>query len=206
MFTRTAFTAFALTLLVAPRVARANEPTPATTPPDKATSQESPRANFDAEPAVALPMGDRANATGPALGGLIGGSYGLSDRWELVSHAGYLAGAATSTQVAGVSVSSSVSYAPLLGGVRYYLVDPGNIRPYAMAEAGVVLVSVSSSASATQGSASDSGSSVYLGGAASLGLLLDVVDVRAALMTADLGHAGSSTSALLSLGFRFAEF
>lgn len=202
-----AATAFAIAMLAGSTAsAKADEApgAPATSPDKAAASDQAPRVHIDAEPAVAVPIGNLASVTGPALGGLVGGGYTLGDRWELVGHAGYLAGASTSAQVAGITVSSSVSYAPLLGGVRYYLLDPGAIRPYAMAEAGVILVSSAASAGGGGSSASSSDSSVYFGGAASLGLQLDVIDLRAGLFTADLGHAGTSTSGLLTLGFRFA--
>lgn len=208
MFARIATTAaFALALLIASRTARADEaPQPPAATPDKtgASEEQSPRVHIDAEPAIAIPFAPLATATGPGIGGLVGGGYTLSDRWELVGHAGYLAGASTSTQVAGVSVSSSLSYAPLLGGVRYYFVDPGVVRPYLMVEAGPVLVSSSVSAGSSDSSGSSSASSLQVGGAASLGLQLDIIDVRAALFNADVGHAGNSASTLLTLGFRFA--
>lgn len=199
----------ALVLVAACPPAFAEEPSQAPraaeAPAAPATTEAKPRAHVDAAPVAALPLGDLASSTGPALGGMLGVSYDLDDRWDLVFHGGYLAGATTSYQLAGVSVSSSLSYAPVLGGVRYYLVDPGAIRPYASAEAGAMFVNASSSASSGAGSAAGSGVSTYLGGAVSLGLQLDVLDVRAGLMTADLGHAGTSTSGLLSLGFRFAS-
>jgi hypothetical protein len=208
MFARTAIAILALATLAAPRSARADEAlaTPPASPDKTGSEAMPPRFHIDAEPSAALPIGSLAAATGPALGGFIGVGRTLDDRWELVGHAGYLAGTATSLQIAGGSVSSSLSYAPLLGGVRYYLTDPSAIRLYAMAEAGVVLVNGSSTAVGNDVAAADSGSSVYFGGAASIGLQLDVMDLRAGLLTADLGHAGSSTSGLLSLGFRFASF
>jgi hypothetical protein len=156
----------------------------------------------DAEPGVALPLGDLALATGPALGGFVGGSYALDDRWEVVGRAGYLWGASTKMQVAGVSIGSSLSYAPVLAGARYYLLDPGAVRLYLAAEAGAVLVVASENGTGGDGS----GSSLYLGGAASVGMQVDLLDLRAGLLTADLGHAGTSTSALMTLGFRFAAF
>ncbi|HTR96873.1 MAG TPA: hypothetical protein VMH61_03140 [Candidatus Acidoferrales bacterium] len=57
------------------------------------------------------------------------------------------------------------------------------------------------------GSGGDSSdSSLHFGGAASVGMQVDLLDLRAGLLTADLGHAGTSTSALITLGFRFAAF
>ncbi|HEX8796608.1 MAG TPA: hypothetical protein VF765_36910 [Polyangiaceae bacterium] len=190
----------ALILLLGPSLARADEAPP---PPDAAAVVEGPpRVHIDAEPGVALPLGDLAHVTGPAIGGLVGGGYTLGDRWELVGRTGYLWGTSTRLQVPGVSVGSSLSYAPVLAGVRYWVLDAGTIRPYAMAEAGAFLV-----IAGTTGSGGDtSGSSLYAGGAASLGLLVDVLDLRVGLLTADLGHAGTSTSALATLGFRFAAF
>jgi hypothetical protein len=208
MFVRATQVAIAIALVAASQSAFAEEPSqaPAAAAPAEATpSSTKPRVHVDAAPVAALPIGDLATTTGPALGALLGVSYDLNDRWDLVFHGGYLAGATTSYQLAGVSVSSSLSYAPLLGGVRYYFVDPGAIRPYAMAEAGAMFVNVSSSASSSVGSAGASGESTYLGTTASVGLQLDILDLRAGLMTADIGHAGTSTSGLLSLGFRFAS-
>jgi hypothetical protein len=134
---------------------------------------------------------------------MLGFTYELDDRWDILFHGGYLAGSTASYQVGDVSVTSSLSYVPLLGGVRYYLSSPGAIRFYGSAEAGAMMVSVSSSASSGAGSAWGSGSSTYFGGAASLGLQGDILDVRAGVLTADLGHAGTSTSGMLSLGLRF---
>lgn len=209
MFVRTTQIAIALALVAASQSAFAEEPpaAPAAVAPAEAPSSPTatPRAHIDAAPVAALPLGDLATVTGPALGGMIGISYELADRWELVFHGGYLQGATTSYQLAGVTVSSSLSYAPVLGGVRYYFVDPGTIRPYASAEAGAMFVNASSSAASGAASAGASGETTYLGTTVSLGLQLDILDLRAGLMTADLGHAGTSTSGLLSLGFRFAS-
>ena len=208
MFVRATQVAIAIALVAASQPAFAQEQSeaPAAAAPAEATpSSTKPRVHIDAAPVAALPIGDLASATGPALGGMLGVAYDLDDRWGLVFHGGYLAGASTSYQLAGVTVSSSISYAPVLGGVRYYFVDPGAIRPYALAEAGAMFVNVSSSASSSAGSAGGSGESTYLGTTVSLGLQLDILDLRAGLMTADIGHAGTSTSGLLSLGFRFAS-
>jgi len=208
MFVRATQVAIAIALVAASQPAFAQEQSeaPAAAAPAEATpSSTKPRVHIDAAPVAALPIGDLASATGPALGGMLGVAYDLDDRWDLVFHGGYLAGASTSYQLAGVTVSSSISYAPVLGGVRYYFVDPGAIRPYALAEAGAMFVNVSSSASSSAGSAGGSGESTYLGTTVSLGLQLDILDLRAGLMTADIGHAGTSTSGLLSLGFRFAS-
>jgi len=210
MFVRATQVAIAIALVAAcqPAFAQESSEAPAAAAPAEATPSSTstkPRVHIDAAPVAALPMGDLASATGPALGGMLGVAYDLDDRWDLVFHGGYLAGASTSYQLAGATVSSSISYAPVLGGVRYYFVDPGAIRPYALAEAGAMFVNVSSSASSSAGSAGGAGESTYLGTAVSLGLQLDILDLRAGLMTADIGHAGTSTSGLLSLGFRFAS-
>jgi hypothetical protein len=202
MIARTIQVALALTLLVASTSpARADDSTPVA--PGGAPVEHPSRTRIDAEPGFALPLGDLARTTGPALGGLVGGSYVLDSRWDLVGHLGYLAGTSiTAIQVAGVSVGSSLSYAPVLAGARYYLLDPGAVRLYLMAEAGALVVVESETGTGGDSSAS----SVYLGGAASAGMQLDVLDLRAGVLTADLGHAGTSTSALMTLGFRFASF
>jgi len=198
MIARTNHGALALTLILGTTsLARADDSPPV---PDAAPGTHPSRGHVDAEPGVALPLGDLATVTGPALGGFIGGSYALDERWEIVGRAGYMWGASTKMQVAGVSMGSSLSYAPVLAGARYYLLDPGAVRLYLAAEAGTVLVVSSESGPGGDGS----GSSFYVGGAASVGLQVDLLDLRAGLLTADLGHAGTSTSALMTLGFRFA--
>ena len=200
MFARTIQGALAFTLILGTTsLAHADDSPPVA---DAAPAGRPSRAHVDAEPAVALPVGDLAQVTGPALGGFVGGSYALDDRWEIVGRAGYLWGASTNLQVAGLSMGSSLSYAPVLAGARYYLLDPGAVRLYLAAEAGAVLVVASES-----GTGGDSsGSSLYFGGAASVGMQVDLLDLRAGLLTADVGHAGTSTSALMTLGFRFGAF
>ncbi len=165
-----------------------------------------PKAHFGAALTAAIPLGDLGSATGPALGALLEWTYDLDDRWSLAASGGYLAGGTTTTQVGDASVTSSLGYAPLLGGVRYYFSDPGFARVYALGQAGIVFVNTSTSASSSAGTAQASGTPNYFGSAAWLGVQLDFVHLRAGLLTADLGHAGSSSSALLSLGFTFASF
>lgn len=198
MFTRTIPCALALTLtLGTTSLARADEPAPL---PDGAPGEHASRLHLDAQPGVALPLGDLSRATGPAIGGFVGGGYTLDDRWEIGARAGYLWGASTKLQVADVSVGTSLSYMPVLAGARYYLLDPGALRLYVAAETGAIVAVASAS-----GSGGDrSGSSFNVGGAASLGVQIDVLDLKAGLLTADLGHAGTSTSTLMTLGFRFA--
>jgi hypothetical protein len=210
MFIRATQVAVAIAIVAACQPAFAEEPSqapPAPAAPAESTpSSTKPTMHLDAAPVAALPLGDLANVTGPALGAMLGVAYDLDDRWGLVFHGGYLAGATTSYQVADVTVNSSISYTPLLGGVRRYFTEPGAIRLYGAVEAGAIIVNVSSNASGSAASASASGESTYLGGTASMGLQLDILDLRAGVLTADLGHAGTSTSGLLSLGFQFASW
>jgi len=208
MLARTTQFALVSAVLLGSHLASAEEAAPdgpASADASPAT-EAAPPLRLDAAPAVALPMGDLASATGPALGGLVGGSYAVSDVWDVVGHLGYLAGATTSVQVSDVSLSSSLSYAPLLGGARYYFTDAGLLRPYAMGELGAVLVVSSASASAQGASGSGSASNGYLCSALSLGAQIDILDLRAGLFTADVTHADTATSALLTLGVRFASF
>jgi hypothetical protein len=100
MIARTIHGALALTLILGTTsLGRADDSPPA---PDAAPgTQHPPRVHLDAEPGVALPLGDLAQVTGPAIGGFIGSSYALGDRWEIVGRAGYMWGASTQMQVAG---------------------------------------------------------------------------------------------------------
>jgi|SRR5579883_629228 len=198
MIARTAPGALVLTLILGTTaLARADESPPVA---DSTPGGHPSRVHLDAQPGVALPLGDLSLATGPALGGFVGGGYTLDDRWEVGGRVGYLWGASTKLQVAGASIGTSLSYAPVLAAAKYYLLDPGAVRLYLAAEAGAVLVV--SSASGAGGDAS--ASSLDFGGAASVGMQIDLLDLRAGVMTADLGHTGTSTSALMTLGFRFA--
>jgi len=208
MFVRATQVAIAIALVAASQPAFAEEPSeaPASAAPGDANAPApKPSVVLDAAPAVALPYGDLVNATGPALGGMFGLSYSLDDRWDFVAQGGYLAGATASYQLAGVTASSSLSYAPMLAGVRYYFSGPAFVRLFALAESGVVVVNGSSSASSGVGSSMTSGVSPYIGGSASIGMQFDILELRAGLLTADIGHPGTSTSGLLSLGFRFAS-
>lgn len=212
MISRTSVIAslFAVAAVALPRVAHADDAKAAATPepssnPDREPSEHPSPWSIDVAPALAMPMGNLGSATGPAIGGVGGGSLALRDSWDLVGHVGYLQGTTTSTTVAGVSVSSSVSFTPVLAGLRYYLTDPGWPRLYAQGEAGIVVAGASVSVSEGSTAASGFSSSSHAGSALSLGMQLDMLDVRAGLFTADLSHADSSTSVLMSAGLRFAS-
>jgi len=87
--------------------------------PRPVPSQEAPHTyRLLAEPVVTVPLGAFAQVTGPGVGALIGGDYRLSDAWRLTARAGYVQGSETSIPVAGLSLKSSVSYAPVLAGAR----------------------------------------------------------------------------------------
>jgi hypothetical protein len=205
MFARLLQAVAAAAVLAVPSAALADPPE-ASSPDTAAASHDEPRLHLDVAPALAMPTGPLANLTGPAIGGLLGGSYPLSDNWEFVGHAGYLGGSDATTQAATISITSSVSYAPTLAGARYYFSGPSLFRFYAMGEAGLVFVSSSASVSGDGLSSSSSGSATNAGGALSLGMLADILDVRVGLFSADASHMGTSTSALLAIGFRFASF
>ncbi|HEV3192267.1 MAG TPA: hypothetical protein VGY54_17265 [Polyangiaceae bacterium] len=207
MITQLVSAALAAALLVGTTVARAEEKAPS--PEDVATT---PDFRLYLEPAFSAPTGSMANVTGVGLGGLLGASYRVSDDWHVAVRAGYIASSDASrtfdSLVGSLTVTSSVSYAPLLAGAKVYVFDVEPtvpIRLYLLGEAGPVLTIDSMTIAGSQ-SATASSKSINLGAAFTSGLELGTVDVRAGFLAVDVGHLHASTSFLMSVGMRFASF
>jgi hypothetical protein len=158
-----------------------------------------------AAPMVTVPLGTMASLTGPGIGGVVGVDDHLSAAWTLTGRIGYVAGTTTSTSIGDVTLSTSISYVPVLVGAKYVFAGNDWIHVYGAAETGLIVVTSSASATVDGASGSGSGTSTYLGGGAAVGMEIDSLDLRAGVLAADVTHTDSSTAATFSLGFRFAS-
>lgn len=107
------------------------------------------------------PTGDFGNAFNTSLG--IDGvfEYALNPSVSIIGTTGYLYWS-ESFGLFGATWKESISSIPILGGARYYFA-PGNISPYANAEAGLHILSFSGDGSFLDFSYSDSDSDTRFG-------------------------------------------
>lgn len=161
--------------------------------------------SFDIAPAAAVPLGSLMTVTGPALGGVAGGGYALSEDTDFTAHVGYLSGSSMPIQVDGITLSSSLTFIPMLAGVRYRFGDYGFMRPFLQAEGGVVLANANVTASAASAAASSSASAANAGTQFSIGLEHSIVELHLGFLTADVGHPDTSSSLLMVAGLHFAS-
>jgi hypothetical protein len=104
---------------------------------------------------------------------------------------------------------TSVSYAPLLGGLKAYVFgEPASpVHVYVRDELGPLLVINAVSVAAGGVSASASHSSLHLGMAISAGVeTFDMVDVGVGLLVADADHVEQSTAMMMTVGCRLPSF
>jgi len=207
MIARISTLALTVSALLCATTARADGEPQKEAPPEAPAPGESapPVLRLYGEPIVAVPMGALASVTGPGVGALLAANYRLSDTWQLTGRAGYVAGSTTGIQVSGITVQSSLSYAPVLAGAKLYLAGSDVVRLYAAGEGGLLFVTNTASVDAEGVSAAASGTSTHVCGALSAGLELDVLDVSVGLLAADVAHTDTTTAGLFSLGFRFAS-
>ena len=184
-------------------------PAPAEAPTKPADPMPDERFALHVAPALFMPFGALADATGAVGGALAGLDYRISSRFVLTFRGGYVSTFEKEQPVAGLTMKSSVDFAPFLGGLKWFLAEP-NEGIFFAAEAGPVLAIGSTR---IQGGAANvsvdvrgSGSQTNLGGAASFGYQTGSWDLRASLVSLDLGHADKSMGLMASASLAFAQF
>ncbi len=204
MVARILSTSLAAAVLLGAAVAQADaeHPTPesAHTPPDF---------GLYVSPAFTEPLGEMGDGTGAGVGGLLGFSYRLLDDWQFVGRTGYIAGSDKDVALPVASMRASVSYAPLLGGLKAYVFgEPAApVHVYVRGELGPLLVINAVNVAADGLSASASHSSLHFGMAVSAGFeTFDMVDVGVGLLVADADHVDQSTALLMTVGCRLPSF
>jgi hypothetical protein len=204
--------------LVAPSLAHADnsDPTNYTPPPAPAEAPAKPgdvpaqRLALHVAPAFFAPIGNLSDATQALGGGLAGIDYRLSSHATLTIRGGYLAALASQDQtIAGMRVQSSLDIAPVLGGVKWYILQPN--EGFFFATEGGAIVAIGSTRVAGQAgnvpvTVNSSGSDTHFGAGAYLGIETGRWDFRAGMLTLDVGHVGNSTGVMASASLAFAQF
>lgn len=191
---RIALPLVALAVLVAtPALAQQSQPRNLPIP---GVAQE-PQVRFGVDGGFLLPLGDLADATGPAIGVLGRFEYPVALNATVTARAGYLHGLSESTG----DFSFSVSHVPILGGFKFFPsqrpLQQGGL--YLGAEFGPNLVI----ARASDSIASDSDSEFRFAFGLGAGFEVGMVDLRGGLFVADIGEFGDSMGLLFSAGLTF---
>ncbi len=203
--------------LAAPSVARADnsDPTNYTPPPAPAEAPAKPgdmpaeRLALHIAPAFFVPLGNLADATQAGGGALAGIDYRLSPHLVLTMRGGYVSTFEQSRAIAGYTLKSSVDFAPFLGGIKWFFAEP-NEGVFFAGEAGPVLAIVSmrvqGQTSATPVDVAASGSQTNFGAAASFGYQTGRWDLRAGVVSLDMGHASNTMGVMATAAIAFAQF
>ncbi|MEK6606125.1 MAG: hypothetical protein AABZ30_00525 [Myxococcota bacterium] len=155
-----------------------------------------PKMALAADVAAGLPVGGFGDYAGFALGVLLRFEYDIDTKLTATARAGYLHHLAKERDEAG-SPESKVSELPILGGVKVALSGP----VYGALEFGVDHVSVDGGC-AVECVEVDNHFALTAGGGYEMG----DIDLRAALVVADLGEAGDSLMLLAGAGVVFSRF
>ncbi len=211
------YTLLSAAALVAPSVARAdmNDPTNYSPPaapaeaPAKPGDMPAERLALHIAPAFFVPIGNLGEATQAGGGALAGIDYRVSAHFVLTMRGGYVSTFEQDRTIAGLTLKSNIDFAPFLGGIKWFFAEP-NEGVFFAGEAGPVLAIGSSR---IQGSAGNmpinvqgSGSTTNLGAAASIGYQTGRWDLRAGVLSLDVGHADKSMGVMATAAIAFAQF
>lgn len=202
--------------LIAPSVAHADEAIGGANygpPPEApATPSDMPaqRLALHVAPALFVPVGNLADATQALGGGLVGIDYRLSSHATFTLRGGYLAAVADQDQtIAGLHIKSSLDFAPVLGGVKWYIAQP-NEGVFFATEGGAIFATGSTRMLGQAGNipvnVALSGSSTNFGAGAYVGYETGRWDFRAGVLTLDVGHPSNSTGVMATASLSFAQF
>lgn len=102
---------------------------------------------------VSLPQGDWGDFFNTGFGATVNFEYGFSSQLFGVATAGYLMWGADDYSLYGVTIETSMTAIPILGGVKYYFDKKGGI--YAIAQAGFYMFTVTAEGGGASSDASD---------------------------------------------------